>query len=259
MCLKTRFPSDSGVALITSMALVTFLVTVAAALAALSTNNLRSMVRSDQWMQAFYLADSGAQAGNVMLRTDGSAGESTTLYETIGGETATVDVEPLSSSQCRIQSTGTIGAEQVSVEMHVEFILSSLLDGGLQINVSNGVEVQGDRVAVWMGDDSTISGMDHSSTGTQLSDQSAAVYGVALNPVPGETGVDLEIDILSRDTAVAEGEPDRITNQADNISAILQNLRGTAQAEADLYVTGTTRLDSSATGSYGTAEDPALV
>ena len=256
---RIAIEGDSGVALITSIALVTFLVTVASALGALSANNLRSAGRSDASMRAFYLADSGAQSGNAKLRVAGGLTEGTSFYETIAGQSAAVDMDPLSTSLHQVRSTATIEAEQVTVEILVEFIENSLLDAGFQVNVSNGVEVQDDEIPVWMTGDTVISGMDHSTTGTLLADQSGAVHGIALNPVPGETGVDVEIDVRSTPLAVVEGDPQDITNDADNTSETLDNLRNTAQSGADVYLTGASSLDTGDTGSYGTAGDPKTV
>jgi len=113
---RIAIEGDSGVALITSIALVTFLVTVASALGALSANNLRSAGRSDASMRAFYLADSGAQSGNAKLRVAGGLTEGTSFYETIAGQSAAVDMDPLSTSLHQVRSTATIEAEQVTVK-----------------------------------------------------------------------------------------------------------------------------------------------
>ena len=254
----SRSGRTSGAALVTAMALVAFIIMVSAALSALSASSLRSATRSDSWMRAFYLADSGAQIGNAMVRASGPSMPPTSFVEDIGGEVATVDVQPQSAGIYEIRSSATVQDQQLTVEILVEFIAASLLDGSFQVNISNGVEVQGDTVPVTLKGTVVVSGMNHSSDGALLADQTGAVNGMALNPVPGATEIDVEIDVASTPNVTLEGDPDALTNGAGNISGTLDTLLATAQTGADVFLSGPTVLDDAATGTLGTAAAPKL-
>ena len=234
---------------------VSFLFAVAAALTMLTTANLKASTESKRVMNAFYLADSGAQIGNSLVRSAGGTLASTSFTEALAGGTVTVQITDLGGGLYQIQSAASYRGEQSTVEMQVSFDSSGFsLASGVQLSVDPGVEVE-DGLPVALNGLSKISGLDHAADGTPLADQSGAVLGLGVNTLPENAGFQTTVAA----GAVLEGAPSGTTTSAPNETNVLRALEKYTKDNADVFVSGTTALGSAATGLYGTAATPALV
>lgn len=248
---------EAGSTLVTVTAMVTVLLAIGATVSTLGFASARSTSRSHGWMQSFYLADSGAQIGNARLRAAGWDLPATAFHEEIDGHPVDVTIVPQTAGVYEITSTSAVRDERSTVEMIVEFIPSSLLDGGVQVNVSNGVEVESDTIPVWLSGTVDVSGYDHDLAGVPTG--GAAVRGIAVNPVPGETGVTVEIEVSSTPNVTLEGEPAAVGSDASNLTEFLDRLGSEARTAADVNIWGSTSLDDAMTGVFGTEASPKLV
>jgi len=249
---------QSGSTLVTVTTLIAILVAIGASASMLGFTSARSTGRSHTWMRTFYLADSGAQIGNARLRaSDWDFSKGATLTEVIDCHEVDERIVQRSRDVYEITSISTIGEESSTVEMLVELIQSSLLDGGIQVNVSNGVELKSDKIPVRFTGTADISGQDHDEAGDKNGGN--AVRAITVNPVPGKTGVTVEIDVSATPNVTIEGEPQPISNDASNITGFIDQLGSTARNHADYSVWGSTTFSSNEDGRFGTEASPKTV
>lgn len=242
--------NERGSALLYALLIIMLLMGLASSASMLVVQNQKSSTDSQSRNDAFYLADSGAQIGNYLLRSNGGSLAATTLTESIGDGTVTVGIQPLNPNLYRIQSMGTASGTQESIEMHVEFPTYFKMEGALQINFSESVEVSATDVALELESSSVISGLNHDDTGALLADQSQATYGVALKTLPGEVAFD--ITMSSGSGADLIGMPLATTSTATGNAEIFNSLLAYSRSNADVSQSGDTTLGDSDTGSYGT-------
>ena len=247
---------DAGTAILILLAPAVVLFALVASLTTMSTTGLRATTESRQRMRAFYLADSGAQIGNAVLRSRGPSADTFSFVEAIDDGQATVNIEKVGYGRYLIRSHSEYLRADETVELQVVFVTEGFeLQGALQVTVENGVEVAG-RIRTLMSGKTLLSGDDHTATGALAADQSEAVAGLAANPLPGD---DVDFSVETNHDARIQGSPEPVDNDAPSQTAILQDLRNYAKESADVFITGSGRLGTDATGSFGTAGSPKLV
>ncbi len=251
---RARSIGQQGVVLPALLGLVLIILALAGASTLLCTVQLRSSSTSDRMMRAFYVADSGAQVARYELARDGGPLTETSFSEDVAGGSFIATITPDGSGLYSISSVGTYEGEEETVRVQVRFG-GFTLNGAVDLAFDDSVELDTDGAAISLRETSVVSGQNHDSSGVPLADQSGAVYGIAMNEVPG--GVDL--DISTDAGATLAGSPDPTTNEAESHGDAFQALRDHARNNADISISGNRTLGTAQTGSYGTAAAPKLV
>ena len=254
--MKNEFEShrECGSSLLVFLIPLSFLLALSAALSFLTVANSKAMSASTNGMRAFYVADSGAQAANALVRSTGTSMQPTTLEETLNGGTAIIDIEAVSTELFKITSHGTYDGDEATVEIHVAFESQNfLLQSGVEVNIGRNVHF-GSDFQVRLDSNALISGFDHDANGNALADQSNAVPGLAMHEAPGNETL---VTLLSN--AVIEGSPTGVSRDTDTQATALSDIRDHARDNADIFISGSRTLTDAHNGSYGTATDPVLV
>ena len=168
---RERNNREQGTVMVYMLICVTFLFSLGSAVTLLCNVELRASNDSTARMRAFYLADSGIQVASAELRATGTSMGATTLNETIGGHSTTIDIVPLDPNTFEVTSIGTVDGVTATVIMNMEFTATFEMEGALQINVGNGVEVTTPTLDIELNAATMISGLDHSPTGEELGDE----------------------------------------------------------------------------------------
>ncbi|MEE8142722.1 MAG: hypothetical protein V3T77_06450, partial [Planctomycetota bacterium] len=231
---KSCNPREQGSALAYAMICAVFLFALMGGVTEICLVDLKATHESKERVRAFYLADSGLQIGNALVRSTGTSLTATTLVEDMFGGTVTIDITPISASLYRITSTAGLGSQQSSVEMVVRFEADFVLEGAFEVAVGSGVDLEGSDFPVEVRDTAVISGRDHTPSGTLKGVQDDATQGLALNSLAGSLDWDTNVDA----GATLEGDPSSTINDAVDKSTILKALRDEARNNADISLSG---------------------
>ena len=247
---------DRGSITISVLAIVIVLFALAAGVTQLSTVAIRASATSNLDMRLFYLADSGAQIGNAIVRANPSINGNNNFEESIGGGTLDLNIKSQGANGITVTSTGTIDGQQKTIEMVIKVNNDGYQPQGAgEMIVDNGVELEGGGLPIELRDTSTISGQDHAADGTLLAGQSGATHGLAMTDTPGS----MDFSVSQAGGATLEGTPAATMNEAANQRKTIQTLRSYARYNADISLSGSRTLNDTHTGSYGTALAPVLV
>ncbi len=249
--------AEDGSVLVYFLCVMLPLLAFAAGACLLSMVSQRAAGASADWARAFYLADSGAQIGNFLLRASNGTMAATSREESLGGGTTNIEIDTVSPSLYSVRSTGSISGASETVEMHVEFVSSFDMDGAIQINFDEQVEVSAPEILLELRSSAAILGTDHDAAGAVSADQSDASYGIAMSPVPGNVGIEVRLDIAGG--AEVEGTPAQSTSSAPGQSEVFNALMDYARTNADVSISGGMTVTNADNGSYGTAAAPVLV
>ena len=247
---------DVGFALLAFLGLITVVAAATAAVGMLCVVESRAASEGDRRMRSFYLADTGAQIANALLTDSGGSLGSSNFQESLAGGSVDVDIVQ-NGMAYQVTSTGNYDGELQTVVMQVQFTAAFDMEGAIQVNFGEGIEVTAGAIPFSLSAASELSGMDHDADGNLLADQSNATYGLAMAPIPGALDVDVFVDIANG--AELEGSPEATTSEAEGDVAVFNQLIVHARNNADIQVTGTSSWRNPDNGSYGTAADPQLV
>lgn len=248
--------SERGSAIVYSLLIIVLLMGLASSSSMLVVQNQKTSSESLSRTDAFYLADSGAQIGNFLLRANNGTMSATTQTSSIGGGSATVAIEPVDPNLYRVVSVGASSDAQETVEMYVEFTDAFDMEGAIQVSIGDSVEVATSEINMSLRASTLISGLDHDASGAILADQSEATYGVAMTPVPGAVGLDIVVETTGG--ADLEGSPDPTTNMAEGDGEVFNELLSYARSNADITVTGSDLWNNGDLGNFGTPGAPLL-
>ncbi|MCA8959489.1 MAG: hypothetical protein KDC38_03200 [Planctomycetes bacterium] len=252
-----RKAREEGSAMILVVIILLLILGMSAAATSVTTTNQRAAGESTRAMRSYYLADTGAQIGNFMIRASNGSMAATTVTETLGGGNVAIGITPLSATLYEVSSVGTVQDQSTTIQLHVELTSIFDMEGAIQVNFGDGVEVSASEISFQLNAASSISGLDHDASGTPLADQSNATYGIAMSPVPGNPDVDVFVDISGG--ADLEGSPDGTTSDATGQSELFENLVVHARNNADIFLTGSQLFNNTSIGTYGTAANPVLL
>ena len=248
---------EGGSGLILIMVIICMLFAFMAALLMTTTTGVRALTDSEGRMRSFYLADSGAQSAIAKVRASKGSVSDDSFSENLNGGTAQVTITKESSSLLRIDSTGVSGNLKQTVELYIKIIGSFSLPGVVTVEISPGAVIKAPTLRVQSYGTSTVSGKNHSANGSILADQSKGKYAMAANPVPGNKKFSIEYDVQG--ASKVEGIPAATTNNSPSGDSVLKGIRDAAMNSADVMISGSMTLGTSATNSYGTSGSPKLV
>lgn len=248
----------AGSVLVAFLSMVIVAMALAGATSLLVADSVRSVNRSKNLLRARVLAGSGAQIGNALLRSTGPDAEPRHFTETIGEHDVDVAIDLVEDRVYDVTGSAIVAGEEATTRLRVIFDPPEVVGllAGMQISVAEGVEVEGNfRVAV-LGE-SKLNGFDHDASGSRAADQSYAVYGLGINPLPGGKTVEPKFDERSH----IEGWPESTSEGLRSQEAFLRDVRDFVRENADLALEVNRKLTlGTADGdSFGSSDDPKLV